>query len=219
MHDLFIKQQQNRAAQSANNQTRNKLMLQARNLLQAAYQVDRNDATAMKRTITSLNTYLELRASLAPAIALDGYQREIQGLVSRLKSQVADLQAVVVSQPATLTETKPSYIVTVNVEAMNWYGEATPICVTYVSVVAGTEAKASYAAAACFGDGVTAILHMDECTEQTPVSYDGYTGHSVWLREKNIRYTSVRALAVTQDELDHFHSITTNLANGKCIIA
>lgn len=218
MHTPFSRQQESRAAQHATNQIRNKLMLQARKLLASYHSVDRSDKGSLTHMLGALESYVALRQSIAPEVALDGYQGEIEGVISLLKLRLTEITPPLVNETANESDALPVFVVSVQVDAMNWYGEATPICRTYVSVAAASEVKASQAAVAFFGDGVTPVTHLGDSADQTLVEYEGSTGHTVWLRERAVRYTSVRLLKTSQEEMETFHCITTGLSNSKTII-
>lgn len=220
MRDQFFMQQERQAAHRANNQVRNKLILQARNLMKSTYSVDKNDPDALTKVIAKLESFLELRRSMAPEVAPDGYQREIEGAVIKLKYALAQLDTKPASAPAPVDDKdKPFFVVTVQVDAMNDIGDASPVCLTYVTVKASSLLKASYAATAYFGDGVTPVCVIgDDDGQQSAVNCHEGAGHTIWLKERNLRYTSVRTIAVSEDEMQNFQCVTTGLTDGNCVI-
>jgi hypothetical protein len=91
MYDPYARQLERQAEHRAHDLLRNKLILQARNLLRSAYIVDKTNPNALSYMIGSLEAHLDMRLSLAPAVALDGYQREIKGMVLKLKASLEEL--------------------------------------------------------------------------------------------------------------------------------
>lgn len=220
MRDQFFMQQERQSVHRANNQIRNKLILQARNLMKSTYSVDRNNPDALTKVIATLESFLEIRRSLTPEVAPDGYQREIEGAANKLKYALAQLESKRGLAPApALDEGKPFFVVTMRVDAMNNIGDATSVCLTYVTVKASSMLKASYAATAYFGDGVTPVsVISDNDGQQSAVDYHEGAGHTIWLKEQNLRYSSIRTLAVSKDEMQIFQCVTTGLTDGNCII-
>lgn len=91
--------------------------------------------------------------------------------------------------------------------------------VVTVVVEANSEAEASEAAASWFGDNSKTLMTGEDdyihnkygVTRAEPI---GDAGHFVYLESKHIRYTCVRAIKATQEEVDFFFSVTCGLKNG-----
>jgi hypothetical protein len=87
----MFKQELNKIKSNDNNQIRNKLQLNARELIQNSRRTlsskDGNETDAFV-ILGRLEAYVKVRESLLPDIQLDGYTREIKGMVNKLKSEM-----------------------------------------------------------------------------------------------------------------------------------
>jgi hypothetical protein len=87
----MFKQELNKIKSNANNQIRNKLQLNARKLIQDSRKTlsskDGNETDAFV-ILGQLESYVKVRESLLPDIQLDGYTREIKGMVNKLKIEM-----------------------------------------------------------------------------------------------------------------------------------
>jgi len=86
----LLKQELNRQRTQLNNQFRNKLQLNARNLIEECRRaLASNDASesGYYMAIGKLEAYVKIRESLLPEIQLDGYTKQIKGMIHKFKKE------------------------------------------------------------------------------------------------------------------------------------
>lgn len=115
------------------------------------------------------------------------------------------------------------FIVTVVAQLLSEFGEvSTTVAEQYVPVKAQTPEMASIAAVRWFGDNST-VYNANKNPFQQPISsthdVSEECGHAIMYPTKNLRYVSVRALLISQDEIDAFFSMTCGLLNGRIVEA
>ena len=86
MHSLYSSRNE---ANSLSQQLRNKLMLSARGVLRdIAVANQTNSRDQLLIALGAAENYVATRNALAPTIALDGYTRNVQGHISKLKHKL-----------------------------------------------------------------------------------------------------------------------------------
>ncbi|MAA94910.1 MAG: hypothetical protein CML22_06985 [Rheinheimera sp.] len=90
VQQMFQRKEENRNS----NLIRNKLQLTARNLAQKGYRLyssgDRASVGEVHQLIGEINGYIELRKSLTPYVAQDGYSAELKRCIVKLTSLLED---------------------------------------------------------------------------------------------------------------------------------
>lgn len=115
------------------------------------------------------------------------------------------------------------FIVTVVSQLLNHYGDVVhTVAEQCIPVEASSHEKASEAAVKWLREGQTVpVYHADEAANEQPISSTHAVhpecGHAVMWQDKKLRYVSIRSMAVTRDDLDHFYSITCGLKSGSLV--
>jgi hypothetical protein len=205
-----------------NNQIiRNQLQHKARELLTEFQRCNKTAKSALTALAATIECYLEIRKALAPYIGTDGYMQELAGITFQIGASIKALDnpPAQSSEQPKIDSGNSYFSVTVRAESMDELGTGSLICDAFVLVQAPTPQAASKAAVAWHTDHP--VVHADdlEPLSQSPIQHCDMTGHTAWEKSRAIRYSSIRVLPLSPDEVSDFKSMTTGLTNAHCVIA